>query len=90
MKSAGGTVGQLLAFAVGETALVVGVGAVLGALVTLPPPAGMASGLSQVTKADVGLNLNLSVLAAVILGSLALAVTASAVVTWRTLRRAEI
>ncbi|MFE6049419.1 FtsX-like permease family protein [Kitasatospora sp. NPDC056446] len=90
MKSAGGTIKQLLAFAVGETSLVVGIGAVLGVLVTLPPLSGMASGLSQVTKADVGLHLNLSTLAAVILGSLALAIAASAVVTWKTMRRAEI
>ncbi|MFB7476824.1 ABC transporter permease [Kitasatospora sp. NPDC056184] len=90
MKSAGGTVRQLLAISVGETTLVVGIGAALGILVTLPPLAGMASGLSQVTKADVGLNLNFSMLAAVILGSLVLAIAASAAVTWKTLRRAEI
>ncbi|MGW1178301.1 FtsX-like permease family protein [Kitasatospora sp. NPDC002543] len=90
MKSAGGTTRQLLAFAVGETSLVVGVGAVLGVLVTLPPLAGMASGLSQVTEADVGLNLNVPMLAAAILGSLVLAIAASAAVTWKTLRRAEI
>ncbi|MFE2350025.1 ABC transporter permease [Kitasatospora cineracea] len=88
MKSAGGTDKQLLAFAVGETTLVVGVGALLGVLVTLPPLAGMASGLAQVTKADVGLSLDIGTLAGVILGSLALAVAASALVTWRTLRRA--
>ncbi|MGW3497381.1 ABC transporter permease [Streptomyces sp. NPDC001020] len=88
MKSAGGTIRQLLLFSVAETALVVAVGAALGVLVTLGPLAGMASGLSQATSTKVGLHLNLSTIAAVILGSLVLAIAASVVVTWRTMRRA--
>ncbi|MFF5565237.1 ABC transporter permease [Streptomyces sp. NPDC012623] len=87
MKSAGGTVRQLLLFSVAETTLVVAVGAALGVLVTLGPLAGMASGLSEATSARVGLRLDLSAIAAVILGSLVLAITASVVVTWRTVRR---
>ena len=87
MKSAGGTVRQLLMFCVGETSLVVAIGAALGVLVTLPPLAGMASGLSQATSADVGLHLNTGTVAAAIIGSLLLAVTATVAVTWKTLRR---
>ncbi|MET9360184.1 ABC transporter permease [Streptomyces sp. NPDC006632] len=86
MNSVGGTVRQLLLCSVVETALVVAVGAALGVLVSLGPLAGMASGLSQATSARVGLHLNLSAIAAVILGSLVLAVTANVAVTWRTLR----
>ncbi|MCA1220696.1 ABC transporter permease [Streptomyces sp. 8L] len=88
MKSAGGTVRQLLLFSVGETTLVVAVGAALGVLVTLPPLAGMASGLSQANSTHVGLQLNLGTVAAAIVGSLLLAVTSSVAVTWRTMRRA--
>ncbi|MFE3743442.1 FtsX-like permease family protein [Streptomyces sp. NPDC059134] len=87
MKSAGGTVRQLLLFSAAETTLVVAVGAALGILVTLGPLAGMASGLSQATSTDIGPHLNLSTIAAVILGSLVAAVAASVVVTWRTMRR---
>ncbi|MFE4055664.1 FtsX-like permease family protein [Streptomyces sp. NPDC059096] len=87
MKSAGGTVRQRLLFSAAETTLVVAVGAALGILVTLGPLAGMASGLSQATSTDIGPHLNLSTIAAVILGSLVAAVAASVVVTWRTMRR---
>ncbi|MEV5989120.1 FtsX-like permease family protein [Streptomyces sp. NPDC052051] len=84
LKSVGGTDRQLLLFSVGETSLVVAVGAALGVLVTLPPLAGMASGLSQTTSTDVGLHLDAGTVAGAIAGSLLLAVTASAVVTRRT------
>ncbi|HET6861007.1 MAG TPA: ABC transporter permease, partial [Streptomyces sp.] len=87
MKSAGGTARQLLLFSVAETSLVVAAGAALGVLVTLGPLAGMASGLSQATGTEVGLHLDVSTVAAVILGSLALALAASLTVTWRTVRR---
>ncbi|OEU96533.1 ABC transporter permease [Streptomyces oceani] len=87
MKSAGGTVGQLLMFSVGETTLVVTIGAALGVLVTLPPLAGMASGLSQATSTDVGLHLDTGTVAAAITGSLLLAVTTTVAVTWKTMRR---
>ncbi|WP_436740454.1 ABC transporter permease [Streptomyces sp. BBFR102] len=87
MKSAGGTVRQLLTCTVAETALVAGIGAALGVLVTLGPLAGMASGLSQATSTDVGLHLNVSTVASVIVGSIMLAVLASVFVTWRTMRR---
>ncbi|MFJ8852594.1 hypothetical protein [Streptomyces sp. NPDC102437] len=87
MKSAGGTVRQLLGLAAGETALLVAVGAGLGALVTLPPLAGMASGLSQATSSDVGLHLNFGAIAMAVTGTLAAAVLAGMMVTGRTLRK---
>ncbi|MCP3754003.1 FtsX-like permease family protein [Streptomyces sp. TBY4] len=86
MRSVGGTVPQLLLLSVGETAVVVVVGAALGILVTLPPLAGMASGLSQATSADVGLHLDTGAVAAAVAGTLLAAVTAGVAVTWRTLR----
>lgn len=87
MKSAGGTVRQLLLLSVGETMTVVIVGAALGILVTLPPLAGMAAGLSQATSADVGVHLNTGVITTAIVGTLLTAVTAGAAVTWKTLRK---
>ncbi|MFJ4767676.1 ABC transporter permease [Streptomyces uncialis] len=87
MRSAGGTVRQLLMCTVAETALVTTVGAALGVLVTLGPLAAMASGLSQATATDVGLRLDLSTVARVIVGSLVVSIAASTVVTWRTARR---
>ncbi|WP_069766840.1 FtsX-like permease family protein [Streptomyces sp. LUP30] len=87
MKSAGGTVGQLLLVSVGETSLVIVIGAALGILVTLPPLAGMASGLSQATSSDVSLHLSTGTLAAAVLGTLVAAVLAGLAVTARTLRR---
>ncbi|WTG05535.1 ABC transporter permease (plasmid) [Streptomyces sp. NBC_01590] len=87
MKSAGGTVRQLLKLAVGGTALLVVVGAGLGVLVTLPPLAGMASGLSQATSSDVSLHLNDGAIVTAIVGTLAAAVLAGVMVTGRTLRK---
>ncbi|WP_435058555.1 ABC transporter permease [Streptomyces sp. bgisy060] len=87
MRSAGGTVRQLLLLSVGETSSIVAVGALLGVLVALPPLVAMASGLSQVTSVDVGLHLSAGTVAGAILGSLLLAVTAGVAVTWRTVRR---
>ncbi|MEU4876988.1 FtsX-like permease family protein [Streptomyces sp. NPDC021608] len=87
MKSAGGTVGQLLLVSVGETSLVIVVGAALGILVTLPPLAGMASGLSQATASDVSLHLSTGTLTTAVLGTLMAAVLAGLAVTARTLRR---
>ncbi|MFJ6700927.1 FtsX-like permease family protein [Streptomyces sp. NPDC091272] len=87
MKSAGGTFRQLVKLAAGESALLVVVGAGLGVLVTLPPLAGMASGLSQATSSDVGLHLNTPVLAAGVVGTLIAAVTAGVLVTAHTLRK---
>lgn len=52
---------------------------------TLPPPAGMASGLSQATSSDVGLNTGALTLA--IAGTLLAAIAAGATVTWQTTRR---
>ncbi|MFE7266877.1 FtsX-like permease family protein [Streptomyces sp. NPDC057592] len=86
MKSAGGTVRQLLELAAGETALLVAVGAGLGVLVTLPPLAGMASGLSQATSSDVGLHLNTGAITMAITGTLAAAVLTGVMVTGKTLR----
>ncbi|QUW79121.1 FtsX-like permease family protein [Streptomyces mirabilis] len=87
MKSAGGTVRQLLVFSVAESSLVATIGAALGVLVTLGPLAGMASGLSQATATDVSLRLNPSMVASVVFGSIVLAIVASVAVTWRTMRR---
>ncbi|MFG2799467.1 ABC transporter permease [Streptomyces pseudovenezuelae] len=87
MKSAGGTVGQLLLVSVGETSLVIVIGAALGILVTLPPLAGMASGLSQATSSDVSLHLSTGTLTTAVLGTLVAAVLAGLTVTARTLRR---
>ncbi|MGW2107993.1 ABC transporter permease [Streptomyces sp. NPDC001948] len=87
MKSAGGTVRQLIELAAGETALLVAVGAGLGVLVTLPPLAGMASGLSQATSSDVGLHLNTGTITMAIIGTLAAAVLAGVMVTGKTLRK---
>ncbi|ALO91276.1 Macrolide ABC transporter permease [Streptomyces hygroscopicus subsp. limoneus] len=87
MKSAGGTVRQLLFTSVGETTLVVAIGAALGVLVTLPPLAGMAAGLSEVTSSDVSLHLNSGTIVTAVLGTLAAAVLAGVAVTARTLKR---
>ncbi|KQW16636.1 ABC transporter permease [Streptomyces sp. Root369] len=87
MKSAGGTVGQLLLVSVGETSLVIVIGAALGILVTLPPLAGMASGLSQATSSDVSLHLSTGTLTTAVLGTLVAAVLAGLAVTAKTLRR---
>lgn len=87
MKSAGGTVRQLLLVSVGETSLVIVIGAALGILVTLPPLAGMASGLSQATSSDVSLHLSTGTLTTAVIGTLVAAVLAGVAVTAKTLRR---
>ncbi|KUN94152.1 hypothetical protein AQJ67_37230 [Streptomyces caeruleatus] len=86
MRSAGGTVRQLLLFSAGETALVIVVGAALGVLVTLPPLAAMAAGLSEATSSDVALHLNTGTLATAVIGTLLTAVLAGIAVTAKTLR----
>ncbi|MER5952011.1 ABC transporter permease [Streptomyces sp. NPDC001904] len=87
MKSAGGTVRQLLFTSAGETALVIVIGAALGVLVTLPPLAGMAAGLSEATSSDVGLHLNSGVVVLAIIGTLVAALAAGVAVTSKTLKR---
>ncbi|MGW2619625.1 ABC transporter permease [Streptomyces sp. NPDC001500] len=87
MKSAGGTVGQLLLVSVGETSLVIVIGAALGILVTLPPLAGMASGLSLATSSEVSLHLSTGTLITAVIGTLMAAVPAGLAVTAKTLRR---
>ncbi|MET9772904.1 ABC transporter permease [Streptomyces sp. NPDC006367] len=87
MRSAGGTVRQLLLTSAGETTLVVVIGAALGVLVTLPPLAGMAAGLSEATSSDVGLHLNSGVIVVAVVGTLVAAVLAGVAVTSKTLRR---
>ncbi|WP_405774245.1 ABC transporter permease [Streptomyces sp. NBC_00859] len=87
MKSAGGTVRQLLFTSAGETALVIITGAALGVLVTLPPLAGMAAGLSEATSSDVGLHLNSGVIVVAVIGTLVAALFAGVAVTSRTLKR---
>lgn len=86
MKSAGGTRRQLLRFAVGETGLLVVIGSVLGLLATLPPLAGVASGLSAETATRVTMQLSGGALTWAVLGSLAMATAASAFVTWNVMR----
>ncbi|WP_282689692.1 MULTISPECIES: ABC transporter permease [unclassified Streptomyces] len=86
MKSAGGTVRQLLLTSAGETTLVIVIGAALGVLVTLPPLAGMAAGLSEATSSDVGLHLDSAAIVTAVIGTLAAAVLAGILVTSRTLR----
>ncbi|MFA3877612.1 ABC transporter permease [Streptomyces sp. MMCC 100] len=87
MKSAGGTVRQLLFTSAGETTLVIVIGAALGVLVTLPPLAGMAAGLSESTSSDVGLHLNSGVVVLAIIGTLVAALCAGVAVTSKTLKR---
>lgn len=87
MKSAGGTVRQLLLISAGETSLVIVIGAILGILVTLPPLTGMASGLSQATSSDVSLHLSTGTLAVALIGTLVAAVLAGLTVTAKVLRR---
>ena len=86
LKASGGSTRQLLSSAVVETVTVVLIGAVLGTLVTLPPLAGMAIGLSRLTSTAVGLEVNWGTVAAVVVGSLALAIAATLAVTHRVLR----
>ncbi|MFI5825056.1 ABC transporter permease [Streptomyces rishiriensis] len=87
MKSAGGTIGQLLLVSIGETTLVIVIGAALGILVTLPPLAGMASGLSQATGSGVSLHLSTRTLATAVIGALVTAALAGLTVTAKTLRK---
>ncbi|MYT73407.1 MULTISPECIES: ABC transporter permease [unclassified Streptomyces] len=87
MKSAGGTDRQLLLTAMGETFLIIVIGAAFGVLVTLPPLAGMASGLSQANSSGTGLHLSTGTLTIAILGTLVAAVLAGVAVTAKTLRR---
>ncbi|MDY7089368.1 MAG: ABC transporter permease, partial [Actinomycetota bacterium] len=86
MRSAGGTRRQLLRFSLGETGLLVIIGSALGLLATLPPLAGVASGLSAEVGAPVSMNLSGGTLAWAVLGSLAMATAASAFVTWNVMR----
>ncbi len=62
------------------------IGAALGVLVTLPPLAGMAAGLSEATSSDVGLHLDSAAIVTAVIGTLAAAVLAGILVTSRTLR----
>jgi putative ABC transport system permease protein len=87
MRTAGGTVNQLLLISAGETALVIAVGAALGVLVTLAPLAGMAAGLSETTSSDVSLHLNTGAVTTAVAGTLLAAVVAGIAVTTKTLRR---
>ncbi|WP_331748308.1 hypothetical protein OG520_41415 (plasmid) [Streptomyces sp. NBC_00984] len=76
-----------LLVAAGESALVVAIGAALGVVVTLPPPAGLASGLSQSTSSDVSLHLNSGAITTAVIGTLLAAVPAGIGVTAKTVRR---
>lgn len=90
LKSAGGTMKQLLSVALGETTLVGVIGVMLGVLVTVPPLLGVASGLSEATTTDIGLQLDWGMLTGVSAICLALAMAASLIVTWRTSRQASV
>ncbi|MCK1795279.1 FtsX-like permease family protein [Streptomyces sp. XM4193] len=87
LRATGGTGRQLLRTAAAETALVVGVGGMLGIAVAVPPLLGMASGLSQLTGVGIGLRLNLPAVTGVVAATLLVAVAAALVTTRRTLRR---
>ncbi|MFJ9443513.1 FtsX-like permease family protein [Kitasatospora sp. NPDC101235] len=87
LRSTGGTARQLVLLAAAEAALVTAIATVLGLLATLPPLAGLASGLSQSTGAPVTLHLDPAALTAVTCACLLLAGTTGAVVTWRSVRR---
>ncbi|WP_167739591.1 hypothetical protein [Streptomyces subrutilus] len=54
---------------------------------TLPPLAGMASGLSQATSSGVGLHLDSGAVLTAITGTLVAAVLAGVMVTGKTLRK---
>lgn len=86
LRSVGGIRRQLLGVAVGETGLLVIIGSALGLLATVPPLAGVASGLGAETATRVSVQLSGAVVAGAVLGTLALATAASAVVSWRQLR----
>nr|BFD88146.1 ABC transporter permease [Streptomyces sp. Xyl84] len=86
MRSAGGTDRQLLWVSAGETALLIVIGAALGVLVTLPPLAGMASGLSQATSSDVSLRVDAGALKTAVAATLLAAVPVGVAVTAKTLR----
>jgi putative ABC transport system permease protein len=86
MRSAGGTRRQLLGFAVGETGLLAAIGSVLGLLATVPSLAGVASGLSAETGIPVTVHLDGGTVTWAVLGSLAMATAASALVTWNVMR----
>ncbi|GGN90389.1 ABC transporter permease [Actinoplanes lobatus] len=86
MRSTGGTRRQLLRFVIGETGLLVLIGSALGLLATLPPLAGVASGLGAETATPVSMHLDSGTLTWAVLGSLAIATAASASVTWNVLR----
>ncbi|MFE4398209.1 MULTISPECIES: ABC transporter permease [Streptomycetaceae] len=88
LRSTGGTVRQLVLLAAGEAAVVTAIGTLLGLLATLPPLAGLASGLAQSTGAPVTLHLDPAALASVVLACLLLSGTTAGLVTWRVLRRA--
>ncbi|MGW8376701.1 ABC transporter permease [Streptomyces sp. ODS28] len=87
LRSAGGTVRQLLLVSAGEIGLVIAIGAALGVLVPLLPLAAMASGLSEATSSEVPLRLDMGAIAPAVACTLLAAVTAGVAVTGRTLRR---
>ncbi|WP_086829806.1 FtsX-like permease family protein [Allokutzneria sp. NRRL B-24872] len=74
LKSACATARQVVRLVIGETALVVVVGVVLGLLVTLPPLAAMASGLAEATGTSVSLRLDWPIVVLVPVSCLVLAV----------------
>ncbi|GAA4030785.1 ABC transporter permease [Allokutzneria multivorans] len=86
LKSTGATVRQVVRLVMGETALVVVVGVALGLLVTVPPLAAMASGLTEATATAVSLRMDWPIVVFVPVACLALAVVASVLMTWRSIR----
>ncbi|MBM7776033.1 putative ABC transport system permease protein [Actinokineospora baliensis] len=86
LKSAGATVRQVLRLVTWETTVVVGIGTLLGLLVTIPPLAAMASGLAEATATPVSLQMDWATVVFVVVACLALAVAASVLMTWRSIR----
>ncbi|MBW0102998.1 FtsX-like permease family protein [Pseudonocardia sp. KRD291] len=86
LRSAGATRAQLMRTALAETAVVAVAGVLLGLAVTIPPLAGVASGLSEATGTAVTLHLDPATPAAAAAACLGPALLSTAVVTWRTTR----
>ncbi len=84
LRQAGATVRQVLGMHAAETAITVGIGAMLGLAVTVPALAGMSSGLASEMGVPVDLRLHWATLVGVCGACLALGVAASAASVWRT------
>lgn len=86
LRKAGATTRQVLAMHATETAIIVAMGALLGLAVTIPALAGMSSGLAEELSIPVPLRLHWPSMLAVCGAALLLAVLASTLSAWRTMR----